>query len=489
MRQSGDTGREQVAGSVGIIGIKQKLRGNNKPLVLYKYRTLQQFLEHFDDYMAGNLWFADKTSLNDPMEYAPLPDRLIPSQQPVGQGEYSLDDYFETLQQSDDLEKLKEKKGPLQELLSPFKILSLSKSASNLAMWTYYADEHKGVCLGYEINPAIVPIGSIRKKEATGEQIVRADVQYNDVIPVVEYNGNITWGNIEKLFCYKLESWRYEEECRLLVSGEAGLRPIGKLSAIVLGYQCPLVIDKIFTKEQQRDLVRRVEYENPAGRGWRLYVPESDKPHLGKFADAVWEYEETKEGITILGYRGSQPEVKIPCDMHGKPVVAIGDGAFFLHVWLTKVTIPDSVSTIGKGTFSSGLCLTTVNIPKSVKIIESNTFRGCWGLTAMIIPDGVTAIGVESFSGCKGLTIINIPESVKTIEAGAFKGCTGLATVTIPDSVTEIGEGAFAGCTGLATVTIPDGETKIEKMAFHGCIGLDKKIREDIRKRFGDGVL
>jgi len=37
------------------------------PLILYKYRTLQQFLEYFDNYLAGRLWFADKATLNDPM--------------------------------------------------------------------------------------------------------------------------------------------------------------------------------------------------------------------------------------------------------------------------------------------------------------------------------------------------------------------------------------------------------------------------------------
>jgi len=223
-----------------------------------------------------------------------------------------------------------------------------------MAMWTYYADEYKGVCIGYEIDHAIVPVDSIYEEEATVDTIVRADVRYEHVIPVVEYNGKITWGDIEKLFCYKLKSWRHEDECRLIVSGEAGLRQVGKRkkpTAIISGYKCPLVTGEIFTVksyEPYRDLVRRVEYKNPAGSGWRLYVPEPDKPHLGQFASANWEYEETEQGITIRRYRGSQQKAEIPCNMHRKPVVAIEFEAFNGCTGLTAVTIPGSVTAIGR---------------------------------------------------------------------------------------------------------------------------------------------
>jgi len=347
------------------------------PSVLYKYMTLQQFLDYFDDYLAGRLWFADKATLNDPMGYAPLPDRLVRQN-------------WE--RQGDDLQQLKEKKGPLQEQLNKFKILSLSKSADNMAMWTYYADEYKGVCIGYEIDPAIVPVDSIYEEEATADTIVRADVRYEPVIPVVEYNGKITWKDIEKLFCYKLESWRHEDECRLIVSGEAGLRQVGKKkpAAIIVGYKCPMVTGEIFTVksyEAYRDFIWRVEYEKHKD-GWQIYVPEPGKKHLGKFSNADWEYEETEEGITICRYSGSDRKVEIPCDMHGKPVVAIGFEAFY----------------------------------------------GCKGLTAVTIPGSVTAIGGYAFEGCTRLTAVTILDSVTEIRRDAFIGCTGLTTVTNPRS-------------------------------------------------------
>ena len=100
--------------------------------------------------------------------------------------------------------------------------------------------------------------------------------------------------------------------------------------------------------------------------------------------------------------------------------------------------------------------------------IGHDAFKGCTGLTKVTIPDSVTSIK-SAFNGCTGLTRVKIPNSVTNIGSWAFHGCTNLTSVTIPDSVDSIGDNAFQDCSGLTSVTIPDSVTSIGGYAFSGC--------------------
>ena len=74
-------------------------------------------------------------------------------------------------------------------------------------------------------------------------------------------------------------------------------------------------------------------------------------------------------------------------------------------------------------------------------------------ITKVVLPDGLTSIGSYAFYNCSGLTSITIPNSVTSIGDYAFQGCSGLTSVTIPNSVTSIGTEAFSGCTKLRYIT------------------------------------
>ncbi|MFT8349388.1 leucine-rich repeat domain-containing protein [Clostridium saccharoperbutylacetonicum] len=56
-------------------------------------------------------------------------------------------------------------------------------------------------------------------------------------------------------------------------------------------------------------------------------------------------------------------------------------------------------------------------------------------ITKVTIPNTVTTIGVSAFSGCINLTDIKIPSSVTTISDHAFSDCRSLTNITIPSSV------------------------------------------------------
>lgn len=209
-----------------------------------------------------------------------------------------------------------------------------------------------------------------------------------------------------------------------------------------------------------------------------------------------------------------------------------GYGAGVFPGSITKITIPDSITSIGYyafygcknikevhvesleswcaiefyGSYSNPLAASAnaklyidgevpsgnFTISNGITAIPSCTFRNCVDLTSITIPDSVTSIGESVFENCTSLTNVTIPESVTRIENDAFAGCTSLASVTIPDSVTYTSDFAFENCKGLTRITGSadnvsavakhanatafeaniTGGTSIDSYAFMGCSGL-----------------
>jgi hypothetical protein len=176
--------------------------------------------------------------------------------------------------------------------------------------------------------------------------------------------------------------------------------------------------------------------------------------------------------VTITGYTGPGGTGNIPDTINGLPVMAIGDDAFYNCARLTRIAIPDSVTSIGIGAFWECTSLTSVTIPNHVTSIGRGAFNGCASLTNITIPDSVTSIGEDAFSDCFSLTSVTLPSRITSIGRLTFQNCLCLTSVTIPDSVTGIGDLAFDDCTSLANITIPDSVTSIGGWAFGSCHSL-----------------
>lgn len=152
--------------------------------------------------------------------------------------------------------------------------------------------------------------------------------------------------------------------------------------------------------------------------------------------------------ITIIGYTGPGGNVTIPASINGKPVTAIGNGAFSGN-HLTSVSIPSSVTYIGDDAFISN-ALTSVSIPNSVTYIGSQAFDAN-GLTSITLSSSITRIEWGTFRFNR-LTSVSIPSSVTYIDDDAFD-VNQLTSVSIPSSVKYIGDGAF-GRNQLTSITI-----------------------------------
>ena len=221
-------------------------------------------------------------------------------------------------------------------------------------------------------------------------------------------------------------------------------------------------------------------------------------------ASGQWKYVVEEGEATITGYVDEPAEdLVFPSELDGYPVTGIGRWLSD-DIYVTSVTIPDSVTSIGANAFA-WYCtgLTSITIPDSVTSIGTSAFYYC-DLTSVTIPAGVTRIGGNPFEGCP-LTSIDvaannpvyvqidgvlfdkhqktlvtypharttnpytIPEGVLRVGDMAFSNNAGLTSVIIPNGVTSIGDMAFWGCVNLDSVTLPDSVTRIGDMAFNEC--------------------
>ena len=227
------------------------------------------------------------------------------------------------------------------------------------------------------------------------------------------------------------------------------------------------------------------------------------------YASGDYEYVLLDDGrAEIVGYAGADAEVTIPAEVDGKETAAIGARAFMLNGKLSKVVIPEGVTTIRRGAFAHCGSLASVTIPDSVTTVEGNPFHDCRNLREMIlspehpalalaggaltdragerliccpgglqggtfaIPAGIRIIGDEAFHSLKNLRNVTIPDSVTAIGENAFRRCVSLQSVTIPKGVVSIGNSAFQGCRSLGLAMIPGSVTEIGDFAFQDCESL-----------------
>lgn len=151
----------------------------------------------------------------------------------------------------------------------------------------------------------------------------------------------------------------------------------------------------------------------------------------------------------------------------------------------TSVTIPDSVTEIGAKAFFENKVVTSVTFGKLSAgqdfTVGEQAFYMCKTLTKITLPEGLTSIPENIFNYCTSLEEIVIPSTVAKIENRAFYYCTALNKLTFaptPEGQTpvdlEIADAKsysyapFFGCKSLKEITFPERLTYIGNNAFGG---------------------
>lgn len=151
---------------------------------------------------------------------------------------------------------------------------------------------------------------------------------------------------------------------------------------------------------------------------------------------------------------------------------SIPDYAFYNCSSLFSLRFP-SITSIGAYAFS-GTAIEGITIPNSLTSIGNSSFSNCLKLREVYLEDKasseLTSIGNYAFYN-SSITKVTIPSTVKSIGDSAFRG-TAITSISIPSSVTTIGSYAFA-YTKLTSVTVPVTATSVGDHVFYSCTSLE----------------
>ena len=169
-----------------------------------------------------------------------------------------------------------------------------------------------------------------------------------------------------------------------------------------------------------------------------------------------------ENGIIPSGYRyHPSGYTDTPLDM----------GLFVNGERLTRLRIPDSITSIPSYAFNRCPGLTEVVIPPHVTSIGKNAFDSCYDLKRVEI-QGKTSIETYAFYKCVNLTEVILSDEVENMDRFVFMKCQSLSKIKFPSGMTNIPEGTFFDCINLSDVTLSDGLQEIKSGAFYECSGL-----------------
>ncbi len=130
------------------------------------------------------------------------------------------------------------------------------------------------------------------------------------------------------------------------------------------------------------------------------------------------------------------------------------------HAYVTKVVVPDSVTTIGKYAFYRCYNLSDVELGKGVTTIGEGAFAYDVKLPSLILGNKIAALEREAYLGCSGIETIEIKGNVD-IGKSAFEDCTSVQKIVI-DGNCKPGNKAFANCTSLGELSINGNMTEAD---------------------------
>ena len=156
------------------------------------------------------------------------------------------------------------------------------------------------------------------------------------------------------------------------------------------------------------------------------------------------------------------------------PVTEIQFSASSKCANITKLILPDTLTTVNWSSFSKFPSLTELTIPGSIKNF-SGSFQGMTNLQTLSFAEGVEEISSNSMvSRCSSLTTINLPSTLKRItQPAVFSGATALAGITLPEGLVVEEGSLFSNCTSLTSIELPASMTEIPSSTFSGCTSLE----------------
>ena len=194
---------------------------------LYKYCAYNTNSNSLSILKDKKIWAAKPESLNDPFD---CKIKFIPEINSEAFSKYlnrtgrstgNLQRDYETFLEG--LQEFREKD------INKFGVFSMSQIKDNILMWSHYANQHKGFCIGF-VRKNDNSVGDITKARP-----VKYDCNYPEINPFDE-NGNYDRSSFKKMFFTKAKDWKYEKEWRLVYDEGGKEQPLpANISSIIFG--------------------------------------------------------------------------------------------------------------------------------------------------------------------------------------------------------------------------------------------------------------
>lgn len=112
----------------------------------------------------------------------------------------------------------------------------------------------------------------------------------------------------------------------------------------------------------------------------------------------TFSFKAVSGGIEITGIanENASGEYSIPDTIDGKPVISIGERAFYNNKKIKSIILPETLKTINDHAFSGCTSISRITIPKSVIKIGNSAFSPCNNLSAVYIAS--TDISVDNYA-------------------------------------------------------------------------------------------
>lgn len=199
---------------------------------IYKYKSVDniQDLEHTLDIIKNNrLYLPNRNQLNDPLEGVTDMDFGF-----AGCRYYSETPFLHPHYDAE---------------LSKIRVLSLTKKADSIIMWSHYAGMFNGVCIEFDDS---ITLSNVKPIEYCDNLIIPKNREYT-----MEETAK------EALF-HKSKEWQYEEEYRIISDSEYLKLEKGEIRRIYIGYMVPDNIMKILVDEcEMKRIDTKISYVNP----------------------------------------------------------------------------------------------------------------------------------------------------------------------------------------------------------------------------------
>ena len=160
------------------------------------------------------------------------------------------------------------------------------------------------------------------------------------------------------------------------------------------------------TKETENNTTATTNNSEVTEKNFKDF-PETDEKYF--------TYDEWQEGYVIYSCTSDDKVVRVPKEIKGKPVIAIGERGLANLKHCEAIVLPDTVRYIGKGAFTIDNKLKYVHFGKSIETVEDDVFNSDSSLESVVFPEGTKSIGTLVFWGAESIKSITIPASVTEI--------------------------------------------------------------------------